>query len=217
MKKILVCIILIVLVGVAGFLYRNRVERPLSSSGMCTTEAKLCPDGSSVGRTGPSCTFAKCAPPNVELSDIGISFASPEGFKEGIANPIEASVAAYERIDEIAPPDTVTLRRYEIPTDRTANAVMMEKTIFSPKGEAAQSMDDFAKVEIGGRAFYRALVERFEGQVHIAYYLPRTHDVLAFEAIDRNVENWMDADLAIDTLPTQAALLSLLETLKIEP
>ncbi|MCX6823267.1 MAG: hypothetical protein NTX91_04745 [candidate division SR1 bacterium] len=26
----------------------------------CTMEAKLCPDGSSVGRTGPNCEFAKC-------------------------------------------------------------------------------------------------------------------------------------------------------------
>ena len=27
---------------------------------MCTTEAKICPDGSNVGRTGPNCEFAAC-------------------------------------------------------------------------------------------------------------------------------------------------------------
>lgn len=27
---------------------------------MCTTEAKICPDGSGVGRTGPNCEFAEC-------------------------------------------------------------------------------------------------------------------------------------------------------------
>lgn len=26
----------------------------------CTEEAKVCPDGSSVGRTGPHCEFAAC-------------------------------------------------------------------------------------------------------------------------------------------------------------
>ena len=26
----------------------------------CTKEAKLCPDGTSVGRTGPNCEFAPC-------------------------------------------------------------------------------------------------------------------------------------------------------------
>mgnify|MGYP001575011891 CR=1 FL=1 len=28
----------------------------------CTQEAKLCPDGSAVGRTGPKCEFAECPP-----------------------------------------------------------------------------------------------------------------------------------------------------------
>ena len=27
---------------------------------VCTEEAKICPDGSAVGRTWPDCTFAKC-------------------------------------------------------------------------------------------------------------------------------------------------------------
>ena len=27
---------------------------------MCTMDAKLCPDGSSVGRSGPNCEFAPC-------------------------------------------------------------------------------------------------------------------------------------------------------------
>lgn len=27
---------------------------------MCTQEAKICPDGSAVGRTGPNCEFAEC-------------------------------------------------------------------------------------------------------------------------------------------------------------
>jgi len=31
-----------------------------SSQQACTMEAKLCPDGSSVGRTGPNCEFAEC-------------------------------------------------------------------------------------------------------------------------------------------------------------
>src|SRR4051812_7511162 len=30
---------------------------------ICTTDAKICPDGSSVGRTGPSCTFSECPIP----------------------------------------------------------------------------------------------------------------------------------------------------------
>lgn len=37
-------------------------EAPPTSPGevFCTMEAKLCPDGSSVGRVGPNCEFAPC-------------------------------------------------------------------------------------------------------------------------------------------------------------
>jgi len=35
----------------------------------CTQEARVCPDGSSVGRSGPNCEFAKCpADPDNGLS-----------------------------------------------------------------------------------------------------------------------------------------------------
>ena len=37
----------------------------------CTKEAKLCPDGSAVGRTGPNCEFAEC--PVLGVGDINIS------------------------------------------------------------------------------------------------------------------------------------------------
>ncbi|MDP2651993.1 MAG: hypothetical protein Q8O94_02565 [bacterium] len=35
-------------------------EAKAPGSGACTMEAKICPDGSAVGRTGPNCEFAEC-------------------------------------------------------------------------------------------------------------------------------------------------------------
>lgn len=35
-------------------------EKVDSGEKACTQEAKLCPDGSAVGRTGPNCEFAPC-------------------------------------------------------------------------------------------------------------------------------------------------------------
>lgn len=35
----------------------------------CTMEAKLCPDGSAVGRGGPDCEFAACPPDNPSAND----------------------------------------------------------------------------------------------------------------------------------------------------
>lgn len=51
----------------------------------CTLEAKVCPDGSSVGRTGPNCEFAACP---TSISDLPSVTASPtEPLKEPIVIP----------------------------------------------------------------------------------------------------------------------------------
>jgi len=58
-KRFLVIILSgIVLIG-AGYLLRLRTDS-INEPIFCTQEAKLCPDGSYVGRTGPNCEFAEC-------------------------------------------------------------------------------------------------------------------------------------------------------------
>ena len=51
--------------GIGG----DRIEQTI-----CTQEAKLCPDGSYVGRTGPNCKFEKC--PSAPVQDI-IYYGNP--------------------------------------------------------------------------------------------------------------------------------------------
>lgn len=54
---ILISILAVVIVAVAVWMnLGSKSIQPIA----CTTEAKLCPDGSSVGRTGPKCEFAVC-------------------------------------------------------------------------------------------------------------------------------------------------------------
>jgi hypothetical protein len=48
---------------------------------VCTMEAKLCPDGSYVGRTGPNCEFTPCPiPPGTIFEDgtASTSSSSPQ-------------------------------------------------------------------------------------------------------------------------------------------
>lgn len=58
--------LLIILAGllILAFLYAVVVPNLPRQAGSnfiaCTQEAKLCPDGSAVGRTGPNCEFAPC-------------------------------------------------------------------------------------------------------------------------------------------------------------
>jgi hypothetical protein len=51
----------------------------IEESVACTMEAKLCPDGSSVGRSGPKCEFAEC-PPTGSMIDTSTwkSYTSPK-------------------------------------------------------------------------------------------------------------------------------------------
>jgi tryptophan-rich sensory protein len=51
----------IIWVSFAGYLNFSIWQLSKSDTGIaCTLEAKLCPDGSAVGRTGPNCEFAQC-------------------------------------------------------------------------------------------------------------------------------------------------------------
>lgn len=55
----------LVMIGIAliagSLLYLNRQGPIVESTGGCTMEAKVCPDGSAVGRSGPNCEFAPCS------------------------------------------------------------------------------------------------------------------------------------------------------------
>lgn len=59
-------LVLLAVVGVVGYFLgqmnnRTAVAPSLPEEGVaCTLDAKICPDGSSVGRVGPNCEFAEC-------------------------------------------------------------------------------------------------------------------------------------------------------------
>ncbi|MFA6214963.1 MAG: Hint domain-containing protein [Patescibacteria group bacterium] len=59
MKKIIFIVALISILATGCLIDSTPPTRPVA----CTTEAKLCPDGSYVGRTGPGCQFRACPTP----------------------------------------------------------------------------------------------------------------------------------------------------------
>ena len=56
----------VVLATVVVWVYYFNIKKEQTQIA-CTMEAKLCPDGSAVGRTGPNCEFAPC--PKVEKTE----------------------------------------------------------------------------------------------------------------------------------------------------
>jgi len=56
--KWLIAVLILLIVLIAGC---TQTTHPVA----CTMEAKICPDGSAVGRVGPNCEFAPCPQPSV--------------------------------------------------------------------------------------------------------------------------------------------------------
>jgi hypothetical protein len=211
MKEFLLSILVIVIIVVGGLVYRNAAEHPLQTIA-CPMDALQCPDGTSVARTGTSCTFPVCPLPNVSLPDVGIAFAIPEGFN-ATEIPDAASIAAYENPTAASTSVArIVIRRYMVDASSTPLATMQETAIGAPSGLPV-STTSFTSTVLNNHRFTVVSIERFEGVIDTAYYLARGTDVLRFDAIDENA-NWTDPNLDIGTLPAHAAIVQLLTTLQ---
>lgn len=67
MRKNIFTIIAIAIILVLGYMYYTKKQdsNPVipgrdGETIVCSSDAKLCPDGSYVGRVGPRCEFAEC-------------------------------------------------------------------------------------------------------------------------------------------------------------
>ncbi len=62
MKNALIIIVIILVVGGIVYAFTRPTTPDIHDDNqvVCTMDAKMCPDGSYVGRTGPNCEFAAC-------------------------------------------------------------------------------------------------------------------------------------------------------------
>jgi len=222
MKSLFFGLILVVLLGVAGFFYRNVMEQEtVPEQVACTMDAKICPDGSAVGRTGPSCEFEACAfPPNVEFPQVSLSFALPEGYVLGTQEPgadgfVEDQLNFYEKPAQGGVPHFISVYSYLIPEGQTGDEVILENTRYQPADMQAEDFERFETTIINNLTFRSTVIERFEGQIISSYFLVREDDVLRFDVMERDVTDWMEPNLVVEDLPEHAALRAMLETLMI--
>lgn len=210
MKSFFFGIVLILLIGFGGFFYRNVAERSgAPQAPVCTTEAKICPDGSTIGRTGPACEFAPCLLPNIEVSEAGISFVMPEGYvvDENAYGADPSLLAAFVK-PSVSPSvmHSIIIRSYPIEEGQTADDVILAHTRYQPSDMQAENFERFETVLINGKQFRSTIIERFEAIVHSAHFLARGSDVLMFEVIEHEVTLWMDTDLSVRDLPEHSTL-----------
>jgi hypothetical protein len=213
-KSLIIGVVLIVVLGVGGLVYRNVVERS-GKPVACPVDALVCPDGTSVAREGLSCTFPACPPPNTTVDELGIAFAIPQGFAAG-------SAAGGQSVREYTAPATssstlaarITLSRFAIASSSNVLETIKESAIGDPSGLPVPE-SRYTSTSIADRQYTVVEIGRFEGVVDTAYYLVRQDrgDVLRFDAIDYSAD-WMNPALDVAALPAHAALLKLLNTLQ---
>ncbi|MCX6718334.1 MAG: hypothetical protein NTY81_01880 [Candidatus Staskawiczbacteria bacterium] len=85
MKKINIIILIIiclVVILIGGYFADKYLLSHKSEPITCTMEAKICPDGSTVGRTGPNCEFAQCPDwRNYKNNEYGFEMTFPDSWK----------------------------------------------------------------------------------------------------------------------------------------
>jgi hypothetical protein len=227
MKQILIAVLVVLLVGGLGFLYRYEIEKShvtILSGGSgaeqaCTEEARVCPDGSAVGRTGPHCSFAVCPAPNAELVSASstLDFVLPSGYKQDTNISSANIIASYSNKEDYtsasSTPSTITISAFTIAPGQTAGETMLANTTFDPSGLQATSTSEFKSVGKGRNTFYEIQIGRFEGQVQTAYYLYQPTQIIRFDIAERGVQNWTDPKVNIDALPQHQSFLQMLATL----
>lgn len=209
MKPLLMGIVFIVLVGFAGFFYRNALENTRHQIA-CPVEFRVCPDGTKLAHAGLTCDFPSCPPPNVSLASLNIAYAVPGELVA--TTPADKTVlAAYTLSTPTEERGMLTVRRYPINASSTALDTIKSTAILESSGLPA-SPSAYTSLALGNHNFTTVVVERFEGVVTVSYYLVRATEVLRFDATDKGVD-WTNPGLDIAALPVQVAARRLLTTL----
>lgn len=212
---------LIFLLGIGGFIYRTAIESSYQNVGVCSFETKTCPDGSLVGRGGPSCSFASCLPPNVEFSSAGVSFVFPTGYTSLAASSSTppSRIAAYTKktLDNASTTTSIlTMYRYSIPKGKTASSVIRAHMLLAPQklSISTTQLKNAASVTLGTATFSHIVLIKSATTVRSMYYITKDHYVFLFYAMQNGAFNWADASLKIDNLPSEKSLRALLSTLQ---
>ncbi len=103
--QILLGVFVLALIGGGAYIvaHNNTTQQPVA----CTQEAKLCPDGSYVGRTGPNCEFAACP--------------------SGLQNNTQKTTPTIQVIDDNGDgPATITVQYSNLPNNTGALAVCLD-------------------------------------------------------------------------------------------
>ncbi len=151
----LLIIILIAAISGAGFLTYSWVNKAVDTSppqqAACTLEAMLCPDGTSVGRSGPNCSFAPCPSPREASSSADFSNWIMYSDKEYSINLLYPPSWSLVKPDYALDKPTIRLRKTLSEKNKYPTELYIgDNLVYSTSGAlcANQGCDDVGKTEV---------------------------------------------------------------------
>lgn len=129
--KILISIIGVTIAGVLVYFSLPKQETPnekINESVFCTMEAKQCPDGSYVGRTGLKCEFTPCP----DFKEKSTSTLESPGFLKG--NITIGPICPVERIDNPCKPTPEMYAARKIFVYNQTKTLLVKEIIPGPDG-----------------------------------------------------------------------------------
>lgn len=212
MKELALGILLLILVGFGSFLYQNAKnntsgegrEEPIA----CTAEARICPNGSAVGRTGPACEFEACP------SDA-VQYEEPTGFIDSLpilSSIVEGRIGFYTK-EPSTISNNITVFAHQTSEEESFENLLVQKVQLTPS-DLHPELEDFEILELDGREVYRIVNERFEATVEVTYGIPLDGFLVLVSLRDIMVENWME-DFNIEDLEDLETVEAVVKSVKI--
>lgn len=187
-----------VVIGAAGyFMFVDKKSTDKNGGVACTMEAKLCPDGTAVGRTGPNCEFAFCT------SDLSAeASAEAEALYEGggcFVVPVVVSGEDRESAEGRVAPTSPTLQQPDTPKIDSINWLPYVNTKYLFGFKHPESHIPYIAVDKESKILLPAGVNAdrlviAEDQSLIFTGEPKT---LAFDVIQEDIstEDWLNTSL----------------------
>lgn len=195
--KALLIVIILALIGALGYIVYDKVlygpsvpptvivVNPTSTEPVaCTMDAKMCPDGSYVGRTGPKCEFEACPEEDIVLPPV----EGLETWKISVQKGVEIRYPAEFGITYTHP--------VEWPPQIEVNASAYTCT---PGGTEIDEIGKTEKKKINGQEFCKTVqIEGAAGSVYRTYRYETQQDgahlVLSFATQSSQCDNYPGAE-----------------------
>lgn len=159
-NTILLIIALAAIPAAAYFIFTNAQRGSIA----CTQEAMLCPDGSYVGRSGPTCSFAEC--PMLEHRPDWLSTSTPE-----FAYEYPKSIGTQGYIDAAVWPPTLSLSAGTLSCEQGSGGITRTMKTIGTASYCVEGRDDAAA---GSRyTAYTYSVARDAGVISISFTIRR--------------------------------------------